>query len=66
MEGRINSDSRAIVMEYLLHYCYKNTAKSFLKEMRLLDSCIKPEDNKGKLLQKKTFKKKTDMYRNRW
>lgn len=53
MEEHINSDSRAIIMEYLLHYCYKNTAKAFLKEMRLLDSSVKPEDDKGKLLQKK-------------
>jgi hypothetical protein len=34
-----NTDCRAIVMEYLLHYCYKNSAKALLKEMSNLDNC---------------------------
>ncbi|CEG76451.1 hypothetical protein RMATCC62417_11347 [Rhizopus microsporus] len=32
-------ESRAIIMEYLLHYCYKGSAKALLKEMHTLDSC---------------------------
>lgn len=34
-----NEDCRLIVMEYLFHYCYKNSAKALLKEMRNLDDC---------------------------
>lgn len=36
-----DNDCKAIVMEYLLHYCYKNTAKSFLSEINKLDICTK-------------------------
>jgi hypothetical protein len=39
MEGPHAEDCRAIVMEYLLHYCYKNSAKAFLNEMSILDNC---------------------------
>lgn len=34
-----NDECRAIVMEYLLHYCYKNSAQALLKEMSNLDNC---------------------------
>lgn len=34
-----NADSRAIVMEYLLHYCHKDSAKALLTEMKKLDDC---------------------------
>ncbi|KAI9253181.1 CTLH/CRA C-terminal to lish motif domain-containing protein [Sporodiniella umbellata] len=34
-----DSDSRAIVLEYLLHYCHQDSAKALVKEMKLLDEC---------------------------
>lgn len=40
-----NEECRTIVMEYLLHYCYKNTAKSLLKELRTLDNCAEAIDS---------------------
>ncbi|KAI7899858.1 CTLH/CRA C-terminal to lish motif domain-containing protein [Cokeromyces recurvatus] len=42
-----NNECRAIVMEYLLHYCYTDTVKILLKEMQQLDSCTN-------LIQKET------------
>ncbi|KAG2210422.1 hypothetical protein INT46_004048 [Mucor plumbeus] len=36
-----NTDCKDIIMEYLLHYCYKDTAKALLNEMQLLDECSK-------------------------
>lgn len=46
-----DSDCKSIVMEYLLHYCYKNTAKSLLSEINKLDNCmnsIEISNTKGK------------------
>lgn len=37
----LNTDCKDIIMEYLLHYCYKDTAKALLDEMQRLDECSK-------------------------
>lgn len=45
-------ENRAIIIEYLLHYCHKDSAKALLKEMRMLDSCsdsIQNKDSKIKI-----------------
>ncbi|KAI9481505.1 MAG: CTLH/CRA C-terminal to lish motif domain-containing protein [Benjaminiella poitrasii] len=34
-----SNECRSIVMEYLLHYCYTDTVKTLLNEMKQLDSC---------------------------
>lgn len=39
-------ENRAIIIEYLLHYCHKDSAKALLKEMRMLDSCSDSIQNK--------------------
>ncbi|KAI8646226.1 CTLH/CRA C-terminal to lish motif domain-containing protein [Parasitella parasitica] len=36
-----STDCKDIIMEYLLHYCYKDTAKALLGEMKRLDECSK-------------------------
>lgn len=36
-----NTDCKNIIIEYLLHYCYKDTAKALLDEMQRLDECSK-------------------------
>ncbi|CAO3618402.1 unnamed protein product [Mucor fragilis] len=46
MMNDLNTDCKDIIMEYLLHYCYKNTARAMLDEMQQLDECsraIKPK-----------------------
>ncbi|KAL7313236.1 hypothetical protein PS15m_007006 [Mucor circinelloides] len=41
MMNDLNTDCKDIIMEYLLHYCYKDTAKALLDEMQRLDECSK-------------------------
>ncbi|KAI8071126.1 CTLH/CRA C-terminal to lish motif domain-containing protein [Gilbertella persicaria] len=41
----MNEACRAIVIEYLLHNCYKNTAKALLKDMHDLDNCSKVKED---------------------
>ncbi|GAN06815.1 hypothetical protein MAM1_0136d06305 [Mucor ambiguus] len=41
MMNDLNTDCKDIIMEYLLHYCYKDTAKALLDEIQHLDECSK-------------------------
>lgn len=45
-----SSECQTIVMEYLLHYNYKNSAKALLKDLNHLDDCTKQPGRKKKML----------------
>jgi hypothetical protein len=37
----MDSECHSIVIEYLMHNCFKNTAKALMKETNKLEQCIK-------------------------
>ncbi|KAI8993422.1 CTLH/CRA C-terminal to lish motif domain-containing protein [Pilobolus umbonatus] len=45
----MNSDCHSLVIEYLIHGCFKNTAKALLKETSKLENCCDLVDNSIKL-----------------
>lgn len=40
MDSDIQTICRSLLTEYLVHNCYKNTAKAFLGEVKKLNSCV--------------------------
>lgn len=38
----MDSECHSMVIEYLMHNCFKNTAKALIKETNKLEQCMKP------------------------
>ena len=44
----MDSECHSMVMEYLMHNCFKNTAKALLKETNKLEQCSKSSGKASK------------------
>lgn len=45
---RMDSECHSMVMEYLMHNCFKDTAKALLKETNKLEQCSKSSGKASK------------------